>query len=501
MVSIGGNDCVTTQSRFHLLPMKTNFMLRISLTLVVLASLAPSIIRAANSNTTNGLDPALVKFVEAKKVQVQGMRQDMNLDLPPEVSQFFDSVLADDFARATNLFRILSPFNQPTDSVRSFPDLRKGPICPLMEVIGAYDQSHLWGSRLAHLYGDEIIKSIPAGSIYFGGTDAGRSIVSALSDSQIEGKPFFTLTQNALADETYVDYLRRIYGKQVHLPSASEMQIAFSTYVKDVQSRFKHDSDPALSAEPRQLKSGEAPIDSGNGKVAVTGQVSVMAINALLAKAIFDANPNREFYLEESFPLDWIYPRATPNGPIVKINRNPVPELTEDMVQQDRLYWRHLTGMLIGDWITQETSLKEICDFATRIYLDKELQAFKGDKSFAASKEAHISFAKLRLTIADVYAWRLGFLLQTSTPAECLPKSGEARARMIAAADYAYRQAFALCPESSEVVYRYVQFLGSNGRFADALLVASTSLKLEPANEGMSSLVKQLKPLANQQEK
>jgi hypothetical protein len=31
------------------------------------------------------------------------------------------------------------------------------------------------------------------------------------------------------------------------------------------------------------------------------GQISVMQINALLAKVIFDHNPEREFYLEESF--------------------------------------------------------------------------------------------------------------------------------------------------------------------------------------------------------
>jgi len=33
-----------------------------------------------------------------------------------------------------------------------------------------------------------------------------------------------------------------------------------------------------------------------------------MTINGLLAKIIFDKNPNREFYIEESFPLDWMYP-------------------------------------------------------------------------------------------------------------------------------------------------------------------------------------------------
>ena len=48
-----------------------------------------------------------------------------------------------------------------------------------------------------------------------------------------------------------------------------------------------------------------------------------MAINGLLAKIMFDKNPDREFYIEESFPLDWMYPYLEPHGLIFKINRQP----------------------------------------------------------------------------------------------------------------------------------------------------------------------------------
>jgi hypothetical protein len=46
------------------------------------------------------------------------------------------------------------------------------------------------------------------GSIYFGGTDAGRGIVTALSGSPADADPFFILTQNALADTVYLQHLR-----------------------------------------------------------------------------------------------------------------------------------------------------------------------------------------------------------------------------------------------------------------------------------------------------
>jgi hypothetical protein len=60
-----------------------------------------------------------------------------------------------------------------------------------------------------------------------------------------------------------------------------------------------------------------------------------MAINGLLTKVIFDKNPDHEFYVEESFPLDWMYPYLTPFGIIMKINRQPLAEITEDVVKKD----------------------------------------------------------------------------------------------------------------------------------------------------------------------
>ena len=58
-----------------------------------------------------------------------------------------------------------------------------------------------------------------------------------------------------------------------------------------------------------------------------------MNINGLLTKVIFDHNPKNEFFVEESFPLDWMYPHLTPFGIIMKINRQPLPSLTEDILQ------------------------------------------------------------------------------------------------------------------------------------------------------------------------
>jgi hypothetical protein len=57
----------------------------------------------------------------------------------------------------------------------------------------------------------DAIESMQPGSIYFGGTDPGRFLITALSPSHVKADPVFT-TQNALADGTYAGYARRMCG-------------------------------------------------------------------------------------------------------------------------------------------------------------------------------------------------------------------------------------------------------------------------------------------------
>ena len=78
-----------------------------------------------------------------------------------------------------------------------------------------------------------------------------------------------------------------------------------------------------------KLKPGE-DVKIVDDRVQVSGPVAVMSINGLIAKVIFDRNPDREFYIEESFALDWMYPYLEPHGLIMKLNRQPLAQLPGD---------------------------------------------------------------------------------------------------------------------------------------------------------------------------
>jgi hypothetical protein len=219
-----------------------------------------------------------------------------------------------------------------------------------------------------------------------------------------------------------------------------------------------------------------------NGKGAVSGQVAVMSINGLLARMIFDRNPGREFYIEESLPLDWMYPYLEPHGLIMKINREPQAELPDETLTRDRAYWQSLAAGMIGDWLQPDTSVDTVAAFVEKVYVHKDLAGFSGDRAFIENDYAKRLFSKLRSSIAGVYAWRAAHSVNAAD-------SG----RMTAEADFASRQAFALCPYSPEAVFRYATFLVERNRTDDALLIANAALKLDPKKTEIQNLIQRLK--------
>ena len=436
------------------------------------ARLLPAILLAGLAGgRATAMDSNLGQFLYAKQQQIRGFSETITNKVPRIVWKFYDSAGVEDWDTASNLFRQINAasrrYLQETNDEAMTPALATVLWPPISESYGACEQFHLWNKRWLHRFGSGVIDSIPPGSIYFGGTDPGRFVVSALCESQVEGRPFFTLTQNQLADATYVDYLRAMYGKKIHIPTVGDVQKSFEEYTADAQRR----------KETGRLKPGE-DVQMVNGHVQVSGQVSVMAINGLIARSVFEDNSSRNFYVEESFPLEWMYPYLAPHGLIFQLNNEPLTRLSDAAVQKDLQYWKKLSDDALGGWLDEKTSLNDVCDFAYKYGLGQRLADYPGDKDFAGSDQARKCFSKLRSSIGGLYAWR----------AENAPDADE-RKRMYEAADYAYRQSYAMCPYSPEAMYRYVNLLIEHQRTDDAVLLVKTVLRLTPDDAQLRALL------------
>jgi len=392
-------------------------------------------------------------------------------------------------------------------------------------------------------------------AILYGGTDPGRfcptymifceSFIPAKCkplDPNFDRRDVYIITQNALADGTYLMYIRAHYNrseqlkydtpffqellrstkerenyktnllarvagslldrpfgtlganieasrrkqgvyppKEMYIATPDDSQRCFQEYLTDAQRRL----------QAGRLRPGE-DVRIIENRVQVSGQIAVMAINGLLTKVMFDHNTTNEFFVEESFPLDWMYPHLTPFGIIMKINRQPLPTLTQEILDRDHAFWSKYSERLVGNWITYDTPVKEITDFAEKVYLRRDFNGFKGDRKFARDDQAQKAFSKLRSSIGGIYAWRLNPDPLTCPP-EYRPKTAEEYERIRKEVDFTFRQALAFCPYSPEAVFRYVQFLAQFNRMDEALLVAETCLKLDPYNGQVIGLVKNLR--------
>ncbi len=280
-----------------------------------------------------------------------------------------------------------------------------------------------------------------------------------------------------LLEAAYPEIAKSLGGvypdQEIYTPTPEDSQRCFQEYMADAQGRMAKG----------QLKPGE-DVRVQDGKVQVSGQVAVMAINGLLTKVIFDKNPDHEFFVEESFPLEWMYPHLTPFGIIMKINREQLKELTQEIVDRDHHFWSEYSQRLIGNWITYDTPVSNIVAFAERVYLRKDFSNFKGDPRFVRDDDGQKAFSKLRSSIAGLYAERL-------RTARSAPESD----RMFKEAEFSFKQAYAFCPYSPEALYRYVNLLAGVRRFEDALMLAQTSRKLDPGNTQLDRLVEELKRL------
>ncbi|MGA2656972.1 MAG: DUF2723 domain-containing protein [Verrucomicrobiota bacterium] len=272
--------------------------------------------------------------------------------------------------------------------------------------------------------------------------------------------------------------------REIYTPSPDDSRRCFQEYMADAQRRIPLN----------QLKNGEDVKIVGE-QVQVSGQVAVMAINGLLTKVIFDHNPKNEFFVEESFPLDWMYPYLTPFGVIMKINRNPLPSLSQDVLNRDHLFWKQFSKRMIGDFIDYGTSVKQVTDWIQKTYVRRDFNGFTGDLKFVRDNDGQKAFSKLRSSIGGVYAWRLN----PTIPQEYQPRTQAERDAVIREADFTFLQAFAFCPYSPEAVFRYAQLLLQLQRFDDAILVAQTCLVLDPYNGAVVGLLDNLKSIkANQ---
>jgi tetratricopeptide (TPR) repeat protein len=279
------------------------------------------------------------------------------------------------------------------------------------------------------MYGHDMLKDLPPGSVMIGGTDPGRFVPTYMifgessqpakrkRDPSFDRRDLYIITQNALGEPNYMKYLRDQYTQARPTPAN-----AFERWLGREQAYPTETlvlPTPEQTAELVRLTAAKGSGDSAGG-TEVFGEI---------LRWIWEKNRDQhEFFIEESFPIPWTYDYAVPHGLVYRLNKAKVESLSREVVDRDFAYWK---------------------DYSERLLADPN---YKDDL------DAQRSFSKLRLTIANIYRHR----------------------HMSVEAERAYREALALWPGNAEAIAALASYLWDRGDFEEAIELCDRALVEDP---------------------
>ena len=283
------------------------------------------------------------QFGRNRRELVRAIGHRLDKTVPDEVEKFFDAVEAGQWEAIKSQWDLLARHSSQYEYSTNHWD-QLDPFWPsVLDAYGVAEQAHLWPAQQLLDYGNAILGSLKPGMVYVGGTDNGRWIPELLNETS-DGEQHMIVTQNALADSRYLDFVNTLYSDRMAALTIEDSQAAFQAYVTEAQKRFEHDQQ--FPDEPRQLRPGE-DLKMVDGKLQVSGQVAVMAINEILLQTLMQKNPELSFAIQESFPLTGTYANALPLGPLMELNAPN--SFTTDQAEQSLQYWRTAAQQVLTD--------------------------------------------------------------------------------------------------------------------------------------------------------
>jgi tetratricopeptide (TPR) repeat protein len=334
-------------------------------------------------------------------------------------------------------------------------------LLPLWSNFQGCSQAGHW---FGYYYGSDMMRDMDPNAVYLGGSDAGRFVPTymAFVESQqpdqwkadwvvhpdetakighgFERRDVAVITQNALCDNYYAQYIREQYDPRFRPATWTPFEkwlgrdqaypVIPVTCVSNDELRDCWDEFARQPDVVERMARGEPELRQGV-------EADVFELNGVVAKKIFEKNKkDHTFYLEQSVPIDWMYPYLLPWGLIFKLNPEPMDKLPDAAVSADRKFW------------------------------DAYSQKLLDDPHYRVDNDAVLVFGKLVYWHSDLYRWR----------------------KMDAEQEHFLRLAIKLCPQLQDAVYSLTHLLADQGRFTEAMDVIKQAEQDDPRNDAFTGI-------------
>jgi tetratricopeptide (TPR) repeat protein len=281
-------------------------------------------------------------------------------------------------------------------------------------------------------FGHDMLRDLPQGSVVFGGTDPGRFVPTYMilgespqpagvkRDPAFDRRDLYIITQNGVGEPLYRKYLADHYGPERPQPANAFERCLGRGSIYPAKPLVFPTEEEILETVAREMKAA-----------ADRGVMDPSIPHSVVTRLIWEKNRDaHEFFVEESFPLEWSYDHAEPHGLLYKIHREPLKEIPAESVRADFEFWDAYSERLLSN------------------------------PDYAKDYDAQRSFSKLRASTGNLYRHR----------------------KMDAEAERAYRQALALWVGNGESLNGISQMLWERGEFDGVIKMFEAALEKDPNN-------------------
>jgi tetratricopeptide (TPR) repeat protein len=239
-------------------------------------------------------------------------------------------------------------------------------------------------------------------------------------DPNFDRRDLYIITQNGVGEPLYRRYLADQY-------SAERLQPA-NAFERWLGRADAYPVNPLVFPTEQEIK--DAVSNDMEASMA-EGELSPSLPHSVVTRLIWEKNRDaHEFFVEESFPLEWSYDHAEPHGLLYRISKEPVKELSPEIVRRDFEFW------------------------------DAYAQKLKANPEYAKDYDARRSFSKLRASTGNLYQHR----------------------KMEAEAERAYRQALELWEGNGESIFALNAMLWERDDFEGVLAILKAAVDTDPNN-------------------
>ena len=174
----------------------------------------------------------VAQFARRRRKLAHAMAEHFKIAFPDEFERFFDAAEAGRYDEMKAIYKSLREQRESgADKTWYGPHWRA-----IIETQGAADVAHDWPAQKLLDYGNAVLGSLRPGMVYVGGTDPGCFIPTLLNETS-DGERHIVLTQNALADGSYLDYWRATAQQLLSDPATPEESDPRKAYSKMVSSQ------------------------------------------------------------------------------------------------------------------------------------------------------------------------------------------------------------------------------------------------------------------------